>query len=541
MSALLRIMAMWRGQFGWLAAGAVVSLLALGAGLALMPMSAAMVTGGVMVAGMALRVLGPARVVLRYLERLVSHDAVFRALGDLRVWFFRGLAMRAAGGLGFRQAGDMLARLVNDVEALDGLYLRVVLPLLGAVVLLPAVVWVVWQVHPAAAIAAGVLMATAALVLPWCAALAARGLGQTLTGAAAALRIAALDTLTGLREVRSFGAEGRMLARVQAREAALLQAQHQAARRAALQGAVAFLCGQGAILAVLLAIVLVPSDSMRAVLAVFLVVAGFEAIAGLPRAGVQAGQASAAAARVLAAASGALPVAEPSQPVKLPAGSELGFDAVSFRWQPDRALVLDGLTLEIQQGQRVAVLGPSGAGKSTLAALALRVVDPTHGRVTLGGQDITGIATSDLRRSIAYLSQTTHLFDDSIRANLALGRPYASDAQMWAALEEARIADVVRSLPDGLETWLGEGGIRFSGGQARRLALARALLSQAPVLILDEPCAGLDADTEREFFQALNDAAPGRTVLLICHRLVGVERLDRIWRLSNGRAVTAMG
>ena len=227
--------------------------------------------------------------------------------------------------------------------------------------------------------------------------------------------------------------------------------------------------------------------------------------------------------------------------MKLPAGSELGFDAVSFRWQPDRALVLDGLTLEIQQGQRVAVLGPSGAGKSTLAALALRVVDPTHGRVTLGGQDITGIATSDLRRSIAYLSQTTHLFDDSIRANLALGRPYASDAQMWAALEEARIADVVRSLPDGLETWLGEGGIRFSGGQARRLALARALLSQAPVLILDEPCAGLDADTEREFFQALNDAAPGRTVLLICHRLVGVERLDRIWRLSNGRAVTAMG
>ena len=186
-----------------------------------------------------------------------------------------------------------------------------------------------------------------------------------------------------------------------------------------------------------------------------------------------------------------------------------------FRWQPDRALVLDGLTLDIPQGARVAVLGPSGAGKSTLAALALKVAAPQEGRVLLGGTDIATLAAADVRGRIAWLSQATHLFDDTIRANLLLGRPDAAEPDLWAALESARVAEVVRALPEGLDTYVGEAGGRFSGGQGRRLALARALLSTAPVLILDEPCAGLDAETERDFFTTPNTAAEGRTILLI--------------------------
>jgi ATP-binding cassette subfamily C protein CydC len=151
-----------------------------------------------------------------------------------------------------------------------------------------------------------------------------------------------------------------------------------------------------------------------------------------------------------------------------------------------------------------------------------------------------------VRQRIAMLNQATHLFDDTIRANLLLARPDADDAALWEALEAARIAELVRALPDGLDTWVGEGGARFSGGQGRRLALARALLSPAPILILDEPCAGLDAEVERAFLMTLNDTAPndamrGRTVILIAHRLTGVERLDRIFRLSGGRAVAAAG
>ncbi|MBC7801338.1 MAG: ATP-binding cassette domain-containing protein, partial [Gemmatimonadaceae bacterium] len=225
----------------------------------------------------------------------------------------------------------------------------------------------------------------------------------------------------------------------------------------------------------------------------------------------------------------------------LPASSALRFEAVGFRWRPDRPAVLDGLTIDIPAGSRVAILGPSGSGKSTLAALALKVVAPQAGRVLLGGTDVADLRAEDVRSRIAWLSQDTHLFADTVRANLALARPGATDAESWAALDQAGIADLVRSWPDGLDTWVGEGGLAVSGGQARRLVLARTLLSQVPVLILDEPATGLDASTERAFLTTLNDVAPGRTVILIVHRLVGVERLDRIFRLSAGRAVAAAG
>ncbi|MGH7210858.1 MAG: ATP-binding cassette domain-containing protein, partial [Acetobacteraceae bacterium] len=184
-------------------------------------------------------------------------------------------------------------------------------------------------------------------------------------------------------------------------------------------------------------------------------------------------------------------------------------------------------------------LGPSGAGKSTLAALALKVVAPQSGRVLLGGADLATLSAAEVRGQIAWLSQATHLFDDTIRNNLLLGRPDADEPALWAALDAAAIGDAVRALPDRLDTWVGEGGARFSGGQARRLALARALLSPAPILILDEPAAGLDAETERAFLATLNGLAPGRSMILIAHRLTGVERLDRIWRLSGGHAVAA--
>jgi ATP-binding cassette subfamily C protein CydC len=244
---------------------------------------------------------------------------------------------------------------------------------------------------------------------------------------------------------------------------------------------------------------------------------------------------------VLDAAEGPVPLPDPIAPAALPAGSAIRFETVAFRWQENRPSVFDGLTLDIPQGMRVAVLGPSGAGKSTLAALALKVAAPQSGRVLLGGVDIATLAAAEVRSRIGWLSQATHLFDDTIRANLLLGRPDATDPELWSALDAARIGEFVRALPDGLGAWIGEGGIGFSGGQGRRLALARVLLSRAPVLVLDEPTAGLDAETERAFFSTLNETAEARTIILIVHRLTGSERLDRIYRLSNGRAVAATG
>ncbi|MFO1029013.1 MAG: thiol reductant ABC exporter subunit CydC [Acetobacteraceae bacterium] len=539
---LARILALWSPQAWWLLLGAILSLGALEAGVGLMTIAGgtigAAVVSGAIIGTLVLRWLGVARVVLRYIERLVTHGATFRALVDVRVWFFRRLARTAAGGLGFRQAGDVLGRLVTDIEALDGLYLRIILPLVGACILLPALVILIGHHAPLLALEIGALFALAAFVLPWMAARASADAGSDLARSTGALRVAALDALTGLREVRAFAAEGRMLATVQAREAAMLAAQRAMNTRTALAGAASFLCAQAAVLAVLLA---AGADAVGAIAAAFLVLAAFEAIGMLPRSGASAGHASAAAARVLEAADAPVPVPDPLDPVTMPKGNTLRFEAVQFRWQPDRPPVFDGLTLEIPDGARVALLGPSGAGKSTLAALALKVVAPRSGHIRLGGVDIAQLPAAAVRARIGWLSQATHLFDDTIRANLKLADPAADDAALWVALDAARIGDVVRALPDGLDTWVGEGGLRFSGGQGRRLALARALLSEAPVLILDEPCAGLDAETERMFLETLNESAGGRTIVLITHRLTGVERLDRIFRLSGGKAIAAAG
>jgi ATP-binding cassette subfamily C protein CydC len=543
---LLGVLAVWRARRGWLIVGALISLASLATGVALMGVSgglvAGLVSGTALAAPTVLRVLGPARVVLRYLERLAGHEAVFRALADLRIWFFRGLARSAAGGLGFRRSGDVLARLVNDTEALDGLYLRILLPLAGAAALVVALPLCLLPLGGWAAMGVGTLFAVAAFVLPAQAARTTARAGQRLSLAAAALRVAAVDAIAGLREVRAFGAEGRMLALVQAREAALLDAERDLSARGARAGAAAFLCGQAAILLVLAVVALDGvGNAPAAIGGAFLVVAGFEAIAGLTVAGAGAGHASAAARRVLEAAEAPPAVPDPARPAALPTTAALRFERVRFRWQEGRPDVLDGLSLEIPEGARVAILGPSGAGKSTLAALALKVAAPRSGRVLLGGVDIATLAADAVRSRIAWLSQSTHLFDDTIRRNLALARPHAEEAMLWAALEAAQIAAFVRALPDRLDTWLGEAGAAVSGGQGRRLALARALLSEAPILLLDEPCAGLDAATERDFMATLNEVAEGRTVILIAHRLSGVERLDRIWRLSGGVAVPAAG
>ena len=539
---LFRVIGLWGRQTGWLLFGLAMSLAALAAGIGLMTMSGLTIGAAILAGSLAvpalLRGFGASRVVLRYLERLVTHGATFRALADMRVWFFRRLAGTSAGGLGFRQAGDVLSRLVGDVEALDGLYLRILLPLAGAVLLLPVLVLLIGHRSAGLGTEIGVLFAAAAFALPWLAARASGSAGSGLAKEAGALRVAALDALTGLREVRAFAAEGRMIAAVQAKEAALLSAQQTMASRTAAAGAASFLCAQIAVLAVLIDAGTSPAV---AIAAVFLVIAAFEAVGGLPRAGALAGYASAAAARVLEAANAPVPVPDPADPVAMPTGTALRFEAVEFRWQPDRPPVFDSLTLEIPQGARVALLGPSGAGKSTLAALALKVVAPRSGQIRLGGVDIATLSAALVRTRIGWLGQTTHLFDDTIRANLLLARPDADEAALWAALDDARIGDVVRALPDRLDTWVGEGGTRFSGGQGRRLALARALLSPAPILILDEPCAGLDAETERSFLETLNDTAEGRTLILITHRLTGVEKLDRIFRLSGGRAIAAAG
>lgn len=552
---VMRILGLWRGHAGWLVAGVAMAVLSALAGVALLVLAARVVSGAIaqgrgdavalagfgLVALLWLRPVMLFRPVARYLERLVTHEATFRALAMMRVWFFTRLAERLPAGLGLRRAGDLLGRLVADVEALDGLYLRVIVPGAAAlaVVLTGAVVVGVAQPGLAAVLA---LPLAAALVLPVLLAPAAARAGTQVSEAQGALRSAVVEPFTGLEDTLAANGEALAARRVAAEGEALAKAQSGLARRAAWGGAMGSLLTQAALLGSVAWALAARDQAVAAgLMAVFLAIAAAEALGLMPRAGAALAAAAAAARRLFEAADSAEPVPDPAAPAAPPAGHALRLSGVTFAWAADRPPVFDGLDLDVPEGARIALLGPSGAGKSTLAALLLKFAAPQAGLITLGGVDIAALAAADLRRRVAWLTQDARLFDDSIEANLRLAAPDATEAELWRALDRAQIGDLVRSLPEGLATPCGEAGSRFSGGQGRRLALARTLLSPASVLILDEPAAGLDADTERAFLATLDEATAGRTVILILHRLIGVERPSRILRLVGGRAIPATG
>ncbi|MGO3517432.1 MAG: thiol reductant ABC exporter subunit CydC [Acetobacter cibinongensis] len=546
--AVRHTLALWHAQAARLVIGVVLALLALCLGFALMQTSglrvAGTVLGSVLVTTSLLRWVGAGRVILRYAERLFAHDAMFRALASLRVWFFRSLADGAAAGLGFKRAGDMLSRLVSDIGALDGLYLRILLPFACACLTVPTLLLVLGKHNMLLGGGVAVLFGCSAFLIPYLIAVSGRKEAEKLTRDLADLRIGVLDLVSGLREIRAFGADKRVLAHIQATDTVLLDGQMRLAKRAAKANVLAYLLGQSAIFLVLAAVsgkLFLNITPLAGVGCLFLVVAAFESASTLTRAGLQAGAMGAAAQRVMDIATSE-PHSHTTGTVlqEAPLHPSIHIENLYFRWSEDRPYVFKGLTLNIAAGSRVALLGPSGVGKSSLAALLLKAASPESGQITFDGIDLATIETSSLRQRIAWLSQATHLFDDSIRANLLLGRPDATEDDLWRALEDAAVADVVRNLPEGLDTWLGEGGIKLSGGQGRRIALARTLLTQAPVLILDEPATGLDAQTEHDFLETLNKVTEGRTVILIAHRLTGVEKLDCIWRLSGGTAAVSL-
>lgn len=552
---ILRVLGLWRSRRGWLLGGLAAAVLSALAGVALLVLAgrviAGAVAGGQPVAA-ALGGLGFAaliwlrpvmlfRPVARYLERLATHEATFRALADMRVWFFRRLAQRLPAGLGLRRAGDLLGRLVADVEALDGLYLRALVPAAASLAVVLAMAVVVGAADPLLAACLAVPLA-AALGLPLLLAPAAVRSGEEVARAQGALRSAVVEPLTGIEDTLAANGEARAGARVAEAGATLAEAQRNLARRSAWGGAAGSLLTQAALLGSLAWALSAGSQGLAAgLMAVFLAVAAAEALGLMPRAGAALAAAAAAARRLFEAADAQEPVPDPAAPVAMPSGHALRVSGLRFAWAPDRPPVFDGLDLEVPEGARIALLGPSGTGKSTLAALLLKFAAPQEGRITLGGVDIASLSSAELRRRVTWLTQDARLFDDTIAANLRLAAPDATDAELWQALDRAQIGDVVRSLPDGLGTLCGEAGLRFSGGQARRLALARTLLSPASVVILDEPAAGLDADTERAFLQTLDEATAGRSVILILHHLIGVERPTRILRLAGGRAIPAAG
>jgi len=553
MRDLMRVLGLWRRRWPALVAALAVSVISAMAGLALMALAGRAVSGevaaaaGTLATGSAallllwLRPLLLGRPGLRWGERMATHAAAFRALADTRVWFFSRLAARLPGGIGHGRAGDLLGRIVADVEALDGLYLRALVPLAAGAAVVLAMALLLGAIAPLLAVLVAVPLAAALALPPLLAPIAARA----AAGAAAAegqLRDAVVDPLSGLEDTLANNGEAAVIRRIEAAAATLTVAQRGLARRNAMAGAAGSLLGQGALLGALgYGLAGGEGALWGSVLGAFLALAAAEPFAALPRAGIAIATAGASARRLFVAADRPVPVPDPPAPAKTPAGHALRIDGLVFAWAPDRPPVFNGFDMEVPEGSRVALLGPSGAGKSSLIALLTKLAAPQAGRLLLGGVDIATLPAAVVREKFAVLSQDARLFDASIADNLRLAAPDADEAVLFSALDRAGIGDLVRALPEGLETGCGEGGARFSGGQVRRIALARALVSPAPILLLDEPAAGLDAAAELAFLETLETAAAGRTVLLLQHRLIGPFRPQRLFRLVGGRALAGLG
>ncbi|GBR47748.1 thiol reductant ABC exporter subunit CydC [Neokomagataea thailandica] len=540
---LSRIIRLWRPHYAHLIVGLILSELAVCAGLIMMGKAGQRMTAaalGVSAGTILLQIAGTSQIILRYADRYSTHNAMFKALADLRVWFFRRLAHGAAAGLGFQRSGDLLSRLVSDIQTLDNFYLRIIVPLASAALTLPLTAYIWCRADMMAGIIMTILFAVMAFVLPLLASKQAQTLGPAILNAESHLRVTTLDLTTGLREARAFGAEKNLTTRVIQSQETLIKYQHALHLRMALMHGCARLLGQvgvGITLCLLAGIFFHTSHTpILAVTALFVALTAFENISGLSKAGLLTGKVVHASERIMAVADQPHATTRTTKP--LPAGRDLTLNAVSFRWTEQGPLIFNHAHATLRHGERVALIAPSGSGKSSLAALLLKVANPTSGHISLGGTDIADLSDDALRSQIAWLSQASHLFDDTIRGNLLLGRTDINDDTLWDALERAQIATTLRELPEGLETWVGENGSKLSGGQGRRIALARVLLSNAPILILDEPASGLDADTERAFLQTLNSLDDQRSIILIAHRLIGVERLDRIWTLKNGQILS---
>lgn len=478
------------------------------------------------------RFFGLARPLARYLERLSSHDVALRSLASIRSRFYERIEPLAPAGLEGYRRGDLLNRMVADVDALQGLYLRGVGPPVIAVVTGAACIAVATVLLPAAGVvlAAGLLLG--GIVVPLLAWAASRSSARRQAAARGELTAELVELLRGAPELVAYGREDEALARVRAADAELVRLSRRDAFAAGAADALTILVA-GAAAAGVLAVAVSAHDAgaldrvLVATLAL-LALASFDAVIPLPGAARELPAVLAAGRRVLGVVDREPLVRDPVRPCPPPPPRPtVALERVIARYG-DEVPVLRGLDLRLEPGRRVALVGSSGAGKTTVTNLLLRFLDPVGGRVTIAGRDAREYCQRDVRAVFALAGQDAHLFDSTIRENLRVGRPEAADRELEEALARARLADWVASLPDGLDTRVGEEGAALSGGQRQRLVLARALLADAPVLLLDEPTAHLDPPTAQALMDDVLDAADGKTVLLMTHRPEGLERMDEI-------------
>ncbi|MGW0648863.1 thiol reductant ABC exporter subunit CydD [Streptomyces umbrinus] len=547
---LARVRAMAGPRRGRLVLAVLLASLALGSAVGLMATSGWLISRAsqqppvlyLMVAVTATRAFGIGRAVFRYAERLVSHDAVLRMLADTRVAVYRRLERLAPAGLRTARRGDLLSRLVADVDALQDYWLRWLLPAAAAaVVSAGSVGFTAWLLPEAgAALALGLL--AAGVGVPLVTGAVARRAERRLAPARGVLATRVADLLTGTAELTVAGALPVRTAEARRADGELTRIASRAATATALgDGLIALVSGLTVAATSLVGAQAVLDGRLSGVAMAVVVLtplAAFEAVLGLPLAVQYRQRVHKSAERVYEVLDAPEPVREPEKPLEAPGSPfPVVVKGLAARHAGQERDALAGVDLTLERGRRTAVVGTSGAGKTTLAQVLLRFLDADAGTYTLGGVDAYGMDGDDVRRLVGLCAQDAHLFDSSVRENLLLARKDATESALRDVLGRVRLLDWVDGLPDGLDTLVGEHGARMSGGQRQRLALARALLADFPVLVLDEPAEHLDLATADALTADLLAATEGRTTLLITHRLAGLEAVDEVIVLDDGCVV----
>ncbi|MFI5567941.1 thiol reductant ABC exporter subunit CydD [Streptomyces sp. NPDC051740] len=547
---LARVRALSGARRGRITLALLLGTLALGSAVGLMATSGWLISRAsqqppvlyLMMAVTATRAFGIGRAVFRYAERLVSHDAVLRMLADTRVAVYRRLERLAPAGLRGARRGDLLSRLVSDVDALQDYWLRWLLPA-GAAVAVSAlsVGFTAWLLPEAGAVLAAGLLAAGSGV-PLLTGAVARRAERRLAPARGVLATRVTDLLTGTAELTVSGALPARAAEARRADGTLTRIASRAATAIALgDGLTALISGltvAGAALVGVQAVAAGRLDGVALAVVVLTPLAVFEAVLGMPLAVQYRQRVRRSAERVYEVLDAPVPVREPEAPRQAPASPfPLVVKGLAARHPGQDRDALAGVDLTLERGRRIAVVGPSGSGKTTLAQALLRFLDPDAGAYTLAGVDAYALDGDDVRRLVGLCAQDAHLFNSSVRENLLLARKDATEDELRDALRRARLLEWADGLPDGLDTLVGEHGARLSGGQRQRLALARALLADFPVLVLDEPAEHLDLPTADALTADLLAATEGRTTLLITHRLAGLEAVDEVVVLDEGRVV----
>lgn len=477
----------------------------------------------------------------RYAERVLAHEATLRLLSSLRVWFYRAIEPQAPANLCRRRSGDLLSRIVSDIDTLDSLYVRVLAPTLIALGIGLTAGGLLLLLAPSLALSFLLFFVAAGLLLPLLTRRLGRPVGARIQQQSALMRTNLLEDLQGLGDLTLYGALDRHYQRRLKENEELLGLQEKMTLISGLGSALMILLSSmAAIVTLYLAIPMAQQerfDGTFLALIAFGVLAAFEAVLPLPQAWQMLGRITVAGGRILEIVETPPAVSFAATPAKLPAAYGICLDQVSFRYPHSTAQCLDRVSFRVPARTSLALIGPSGCGKSTLVHLLTRFWDADAGEIRIGNRDIRLFSENQLREMVTLVSQKAHIFNTSLRDNLLIAAPQAEDAQLWDALERAQLADFVARLPAGLETRAGELGTHLSGGQGRRLVLTRALLKEAPVWLLDEPTEGLDAVTARRFCDTLLPHLQEKTALVITHDARLLAALDQVCLMERGTVV----